>query len=84
MKYCWTKVEQKLREKFDEYRRMNLFTDVTLIATNNGGGEEKFAVHRIILSAISPYVLIDVHRLYLFCVEKNLILVRKDVLKFDD
>ena len=68
---CWKKVEEKLREKFDEYRRMNLFTDVTLIATNNGGGEEKFAVHRIILSAVSPYVMFNFQRLYFFCVIKN-------------
>ena len=62
MNNCWNKVEQRLREKFDEYWRMNLFTDVTLIATNNGGGEEKFAVYRIIYLAIR--LMFDVHRLY--------------------
>ena len=59
MNDCWKKVEEKLREKFDEYRRLNLFTDVTLIVRNNLGVEEKFPVHRIILSAVSPYVMFN-------------------------
>ena len=57
---------KRLREKFDEYRRMNLFTDVTLIVKNDGGDEVKFPVHRIILSAISPYVMFDVIFFILF------------------
>lgn len=65
-------MEEKLRQKFDEYRRLNLFTDVTLIARNNDGSEVKFPVHRIILSAISSYVMIDVHHLYSFCVERKI------------
>ena len=59
MNDCWKKVEEKLREKFDEYRRINLFTDITLIVRNNLGVEEKFPVHRIILSAVSPYVMFN-------------------------
>lgn len=77
MNNCWKKVEEKLREKFDEYRRMNLFTDVTLIAINNCGDEVKFPVHRIILSAVSPYVMFN--GIFYFPWSLELILVRKDV-----
>ena len=60
---CRTEVGEMLLENLDEYRRMNLFTDVTLIAINNGGVEEKFPVHRLILSAVSPYVMFNIHQL---------------------
>ena len=82
MNDCWTKVEKRLREKFDEYRRLNLFTDVTLIVKNYYGNEVNFPVHRIILSAISPYVMFNFVFYLISCLK--LILVRKNVLKCHD
>ena len=64
---CRKEVTEMLLENLDEFRRMNLFTDVTLIAINNGGGEEKFPVHRVILSSVSPYVIFNVIKFSLIC-----------------
>ena len=57
---CWTEATEKFREFFDEYRRKKLFIDVTLIASNNEGGEVEFPVHRAILAAVSPYVMFHI------------------------
>ena len=56
MEDCCTEVEEIRRERFEEYRQRKLFTDVTLIAENSRGEEEKFHLHRAILAAVSPYV----------------------------
>lgn len=62
---CRTEMAEMLLENLDEYRRSELFTDVTLIAVNKEGDEVKFPIHRVILAAISPYVCLMSISLYL-------------------
>lgn len=48
--FCWEKKEKHFSESFPNFLDNKAFVDVTLFAE-----EQHFEVHRVILSAASPY-----------------------------
>ena len=83
MKDYSAEVEKVRREKFEEYRQRELFTDVTLIAVNRSGDEVKFHLQRAILAAVSHFVIFNFCQPIFIC-RLKVNLVRNDVLPIDD
>lgn len=48
--FCWSEYEQNFPKRFFKFLAKQEFVDVTLVAEGHSVG-----VHRVILSAISPY-----------------------------
>ena len=62
----WPELTANFQPNFESFLQQNLFSDVTLIATDRNGNDVKFPVHRFILASALPYVRLFILQLMCF------------------